>query len=508
MGTASRAGKNNLLVYLVIFLVLAFSSSVFANLYDSPPHASVLANNMLAVRSLSHSDKPSWVVDDGPNPFQPITWAYVYVGPASPSSSNDISSLHSPSIFWNWGEHHKTPYISSEPENECGPHVYELTALGNATANFSMSANLDGQTITQPLDNSSNPFNLSFSKVQWAAVRSNNRTASPSPLPPLTVTINGTVYVPYHFYEKYFIIEYAPVLGSSDLAPVCTLVEDEYDTVYSRSFSANRTWGVEHGEPLFIRLEPIDGEQLSLHPNARLLTLTNRNPMLLSFLLSGQPLVSSRFSRYNTSSDEFGFQSVQRVGAGPEAEWANVVPNDSSSYLLEANSTFRYLLPTALDAKNRSFAWQFNQFLRYPLPLGESNLSLVLTDDFRDIQNASWQLRTRSSAGIGGANPQNASLHLLDDRVNASLPPLTDLGGGVSSANLPPSTKWRGAAAVFFTPAGLSLLLGGVIGIAICFFLFTKFGHMLSFSNEDELNEGEKREDKLGDKKIRDAEKR
>ena len=85
-------------------------------------------------------------------------------------------------------------------------------------------------------------------------------------------------------------------------------------------------------------------------------------------------------------------------------------------------------------------------------------------------------MRTRSGAGIGGLNQQSASLHLLDGRVNTALPPADDLGGGVSRARLPSSDKWREAQAIFFTPSRLPVLLGGILGIIICAYLFVKVG--------------------------------
>lgn len=476
MARESRA-SSRLCFFLFVSLFLSALSS--AEPLDSPPHAEVLAHNQQAAASLSHDFKPSWVSEHAPSVEQPITWAYLYLGPASPSVSGRVSSLHPPAVFWTWGEHHESHV---EENHTSGPPCNEelKTTLSNPTTPVLtgvMTWSAGTQNISVPYEaQSANPVASPLSSAAWLdenlpTIQGPNQS---SVLPPLTISFDGYVLVNYTRSSE-------SVVATFDKGVLTCLLHPTIDNfTASRRVTASRNWSIEHGEPLFMRLEPADGEQLSLHPNARLLTLANRNPQHLSIFLNSTLLAASRFSRYDIASDEFGFESVQRLDIEPMAEWAVSILSDTSTYLLNANSTFLYLLPTALDEQNRSFAWQFSQFLRYPLPLGVSALGLKMEDDFNDQWNITWQMRTRSASGIGGLESQTASLNLLDARANPLLPPATDLGGGASRARLPPSDQWREAQAIFFTPSRLPLLFGGIFGILICAYLFVKVGPKLS----------------------------
>lgn len=466
-----------------LFTSLFLSALSSAEPLDSPQHADTLAHNLQVISALPHDTKPSWVSEDVPSVGQPITWAYLYLGPAAPSVSGRVSSLHPPAVFWAWGEHHESHVEESNPS---GPPCNGVitTTLNNPSEPvlrgvITWSAGNQSVSAAHP-DSSINPAASPLPPAAWLDENlPTGEGGSMAPiLPPLNVSFDGYAQVDY-IRSRYFLRPTYDINGNFAGCVPDSLVES---FTASRRVTASRSWSIEHGEPFFMRLEPADGEQLSLHPNARLLTLTNRNPQHLFIFLNNTLLAASRFSRYQTDSDEFGFESVQRIDITPVAEWSVQLPSpaDPSSYLLNTNSTFLYLLPTALDGQNRSFAWQFHQFLRYPLPLGVSALGLKMEDDFNDQWNTTWQMRTRSASGIGGLNPQRASLHLLDERVNPPLPPATDLGGGVSRARLPPSDQWREAQAVFFTPSRLPVILGGIIGIIICAYLFTKVGPKMS----------------------------
>ena len=444
---------------------------------------------MQVALALSHGTKPSWVVEEQPIVSQPITWAYFYIGPASPSSSGHVSSLHPPQVFWTWGEHHESHVEESHPSGPPCDGVITTTLNSSTdlilTGVMTWSAGNQSASAPHSAD-SANPATSPLPPAAWldGNLPTGEGTNLTPILPLLNVSFDGYVAVNYTKSQYYPVVDRdanGNFIGchSGSLSEPVSL---------HRPVHAWRVFSIEHGEPLFMRLEPADGEQLSLHPNARLLTLTNRNPKHLSIFLNNTLLTTSRFSRYDIVSEEFGFESVRRVDIEPQTEWAVPLPPDadSSSYLLDANSTHLYLLPTSLDEQNRSFAWQFSQFLRYPLPLGVSELALRLEDDFGDKWNTTWQMRTRSGTGIGGLNQQSASLHLLDGRVSASLPPADDLGGGVSRSRLPSSDKWREAQAIFFTPSRLPVLLGGILGIIICAYLFVKVGPNLHESQPHE----------------------
>ncbi len=433
----------------------------------------MLARNLQAVASLSHEAKPSWVVEEQPSVNQPITWAYFYIGPASPSSSGRVSNLHPPQVFWNWGEHHEAHVeesVQSGPPCD-GVITTTLNNPGEPVLSGTLIWSAADKSATAPHSASSpNPALSPLAPTAWldANLHTTEGANRTSILPPLTVSFDGYVNVEY-VRSRYFP---RPVYDAKGNFVGC--VPDSSIEIFtaSRRLVSSRVWPIEHGEPLFMRLAPADGEQLSLHPNARLLTLANRNARQLSISLNSTSLASSRFTRYEIKSEEFGFVSVRRAEIEAASEWNVPASSDTSSYLLEANSTFLYLLPTALDAQNRSFAWQFSQFLRYPLPLGISQLGLALEDDFGNKWNYTWAMRTRAGSGIGGPDAKAASLNLLDSRVTPQMPSFVDLGGGVFRARLLPSDKWREAQAIFFTPSSLPLIIGGLIAIAVCFHIF------------------------------------
>ncbi|MCL6088850.1 MAG: hypothetical protein M1530_01655 [Candidatus Marsarchaeota archaeon] len=415
--------------------------------------------NAGAAASSPISSPPSWVHPTTPTTSQPIEWAFIELSPASPSVDDHVSSLHPPVFFWAWGEHHAsalTSYYTLNPA--CGESKISLSEFGKPTLSGTLTWSLPGASVLQPLDNHApallqNPLPASA----WASLSTTQGPNKSAVLPPFSLSFSGMVQVPYmrEVVEHY-------MLKSKDAAgntiESCQTSYSSTLVTFSLPVHSARHYGVEHGEPLFIKLRPADREQLSPSSGFWRADLTNRLPFSSLLALDGAHISSTRYARYSMLKDEVGFWSIGRQeNAG--------------------NFTNLFLEPSELDAQGRAFAYQYSQQMRYPFPLGLSNLTLEWSDDFGDKWSASFQLLTRAPSGIAGAEAKNATAVLEDERAPAASAQSSTYPGLIR-VFLPSSDSWRGAQADYFQPSSLAPAAGGLLmvgaGLWLVFYLRQK----------------------------------
>ncbi|MFH1306925.1 MAG: hypothetical protein ABIH83_04720 [Candidatus Micrarchaeota archaeon] len=418
-----------------------------------PDHQAVASHNLALLPSLNHSSTlPPNISFSTPSLSTPFSYAYFKFLGALPSVSNHISSTHPPQMIWTWGEYHPAYLIDTAPSFAgCPENIYELSATGPPIISGNMLWNLQNKTKTTQINSNtqqiiSSPFsNSDFSSL--STLEGENKTAI---LPNLTLTFEGQVIVPFRVDVQVYTIEYSTMTTSSgDTIEItaCKLQKNTYTKNYSIPISDSASWQVEYSEPIHFLLQPIDKEQLSTRPQIKLLFFSNRLAQNMTFSLNNNTLPSARFADYYEKEDEFGLLWIERNSL-------NNITSEKNNSILFSNYSSLFLNPTAFDKSNLNYSFQYYAFLRTPLPLGYSNISLSFTDDFNNTCSSSWKIQTRAAAGISGFNSTNAEIILTDE--NAPPPEIKkQKSGNTLSLRLPSTEKTRPTKEFFFSPLQL-----------------------------------------------------
>jgi len=414
-----------------------------------------------------------------PGPEQPFYWAYFAFSPASPSVGTHISNLHPPSFFWLWGESHAKS-LEWDEKPSCGqePDHVELLESGAPRLRGEAIWSLEGEEIRKSLsDSSPEPLQNPLSPSAWsnASVREG---ANSSPLfSSFSLQFDGSVIMPYWRTElRHVVVKRYDTKGGL-ISESCESNYHSSLTDYSYGVASAKSYGVENGALLSVKISPADREQLSIGSALRRVDFSSRRPLLTSISLNSTPISTTRYSDYAYLHDGTGFLFINRTEREPSTRWDSPpsspfsLPPSSFSPLMSVNSSSFFLCPTALDPFNRTYAYQYQHKLVYPFPLGPSNISLVWQDDFNDKWNASWLLLTRSQTGIVGSDAAGASAVVLDPRAPpAELEKIEN--GPLLSAKITPTNQMRGAQAFYLPSISLPLLAGGLLLSPLAFYLF------------------------------------
>ncbi len=466
-----------LFAFLPLFL-LFFIPPLSAQTTDFPDHVWMRQANAGSAASSPLSSPPSWVHPVAPTTSQPIEWAFIELSPASPSVDGRVSSLHPPVFFWTWGESH-APFVVSyyTLDSSCGQSKISLSEFGKPALSGTLTWSLPGASVVQPIDDHApallqNPLPASA----WASLSTTEGQNKSAILPPFSISFSGTVQVPYmKEVEEHYLVKSADAAGNA--IESCQSSRSSALVTFALPVHSARAYGVEHGEPLFLKLRPADREQLSLSSGFWRADLSSRLPFSSVLALNGIPISSTRYAHYSMLKDEVGFWSISRQ-ENDTSEWPNK-PNDSMSFSPSISTNFSHLFlsPSELDSQGRAFAYQYSQQMLYPFPLGRSNLTLEWSDDFNDKWNASFPLLTRAPSGIAGAVAENATAILADERAHAASLQSSPYRGLIRVL-LSNSNSWRGAQADYFQPSSLAPAAGGLLmlgaGLLLMFYLRQK----------------------------------
>ncbi|VVB57121.1 Uncharacterised protein [uncultured archaeon] len=461
-----------------MFFLLVLAVSIFhaAPLSDFPDHAWMRQANAGAVALSPVSTPPDWVHPMKPTVDQPIEWAFVELSPASPSVEDRVSNLHVPVFFWMWGERHASTLSDTYViDPECGASTISISEFGAPRVEGTLVWSLAGQSASQSFDShSAQPVQSPLPNSSWQNLNTTQGENGSAILPPLLISMQGRVVVPYmQEREEHYLVTYTDSHGNTVSHCETNFVSQLVD--YSLSVGSQRAYGVEHGEPLFLKLRPADREQLSPSSIFERADISNRRPYESDLALGSAPISSSRYAHYALEKDSAGFWSITRKEiTGADTQWkpappGSRAPNSNAPLFppsLSVNSTDRFLQPAELDAANRSYAYQYFQGLHYPFPLGPSTLVLRWSDDFMDNWSASFPLLTHAPAAIVGVEASNARAQIAD--VRAAAPPANAQNQtGLLQASLPVSQNWRDTSASFFPPGLLPLGIGTIFIAAL-----------------------------------------
>lgn len=445
---------------LALMAALQFS---YAQISDFPDHNWVYSQNMGVAESSPLSTPPSWVHPTKPSVFQPIEWAFIELSPASPSVGDHISNKHPPDFFWVWGERHApslTYTYSLSPS--CDPSQIKISEFGKPGISGTLKWSLPGASIVQSLDEHSKPLLANpLAKDAWESLRTAEGENHTPILPLFSISFVGSVSVPYlKEVEEHYLVKSSDAHGN-----VIEHCESRFSTsvvFYRFPVASSRNYFIEHGDPLFLKLRPADLEQLSLASGFDSAQLSNRRAFSTKFMPNNSLALYTRWAHYSFSKDEVGFWNIERR-EGVQEKWADGIPSEPFLASVKSNSSTFFIEPIELDEKQRSFAYQYFQAIKYPLDLGFLSIAYELEDDFGDHWNSSFLILTRSPSAISGVVMENSSLILQDERLkdlpNAQLQPLIQniSKPGLNAQKLPSSDFWRQSLAFYFAQAPVLL---------------------------------------------------
>ncbi len=402
-----------------------------------------------------------------PTVYQPIEWAFIELSPASPSVNNRVSSLHPPVFFWVWGESHASTLTKTYTiDSQCGDSHISISEFGTHRIEGTLSWSLAGESRTQSLDaHSPQPLSNPLSNSTWKNLSTTPGPNTTANLPPFSISFQGQVVMPYmQEVEEHYLVTYTDSKGNT--ISHCETAHSSKIVEFALPVGSRRTYGVEHGEPLFLKLRPADKEQLSLASGFERVDISNRLPYDSNIFINSTSISSSRYAHYQMLKDEAGFWSINRT-EGADTQWTNApaTPFPPSMFINYSNA---FLLPVELDAANRSFAYQYFHDMKYPFPLGDAHLNLKWTDDFMDNWSADYDLLTHAPVAVTGTHAEAAGVAAADERLAAPAiqsSSTSRFATGLVKLALPSSSNWRETSAIFFNPVLLPLGIG-IIGLA------------------------------------------
>ncbi|PIT83959.1 hypothetical protein COU37_05765 [Candidatus Micrarchaeota archaeon CG10_big_fil_rev_8_21_14_0_10_45_29] len=407
MGSKFFAKALPLLLFL-LFLTPALFSSI--------PHKEIASHNEKTLAQNSPSKiLPKEISAQAPSISNPTEYAYFHIGPASPSilsasapaSKNSpsppaqnssspspltladekiyISALSPPEIYYAWGEFHPSKFsIKKESSPLCPQDLYEFEAAGESTLEGKFLFSLDGMQKEISFDaNAKLPIFPPFSKEEYSSLstKGENNTAS---LPKLTANFIGILSIPYNTKRIYY--ERINSCSGGFCSSSCQPAASQYLQTFQIPLKDEKEWLVQHSEPEFFLLQPIDGEQLQLNEKAQAIILSNSAPSNISFSINNKT-ITAQFTDYEIIEDEFKFLQIKRI------KRLQPILSEENDSLLFTNSSNSFLNASHLGAKPS--AWQLYSLIKAPLPQGGSQLAITFEDDFNNLHKKAFLLQTK-----------------------------------------------------------------------------------------------------------------
>jgi len=456
---------------LVIILLSLSFAPLFAQSASFPNHTAIYRANSALASTEPQGWRPISISSTTPTIEQPFYWAWFSLSPASPSVDSHISNLHPPSFFWLWGESHKSSLRSEYViDSECGISYAQLDEAGKARLSGEVVWSLENETAVRELTpDSANPLTNPLSLSAWSSASVREGPNLTSIFSKFNINFRGLVIVPYQRTEmRHYLVELTDSFGNR--IEKCETDFSSRILDYSYAVGSARSYEVENGALLSVKISPADGEQLSFGSALRRVDISSRRPHMMEVKANHSAISTTHYADYSYLREETGFLFISRQERNATTKWGQPEVSAPFASSLHANSTSLFLRPTSLDAQNNSFAYQYHSLLTYPFPLGLSNVTLAWQDDFGDVWNASWILMARSHGWIAGTNTDNAMAFHTDARAPPAKVEKKD--GPLPSANLPQSDFWRGAQAFFPSSPSLPLIAGGLLLAPFALWLF------------------------------------
>lgn len=363
-----------------LFSIFLLSSTLFSQtLYDSPPHAQVLEHNLNLLSTLPFTTIQN--CEQG-SPQNPISCPHI-MSLIHPSINNRISTQTNSTIILQWGANIPNSIQYFAPGG-CSQDKYVFTKISgprlSGVLNYTISNFSKEYQIT-----TNSPFTTAdFSQIPLALLTTQN--ISPF-LPNITFSFNGEISADYlvtHYYYRILII------GKNS---VCKQYIQSYQNTYKSPLTSKTTYLLEYGSPHFILLQPIDNEQSSYSPQLKTAILSNQDAQKIIFQINQNTTASTNLSKYKIMEDEFGFQQISKLQS-----------NSTNSQLIFTNSTNAFLSPPQFSKTN--YSYQYYSHYSGVLPLGNSNLTITLQDDFNNnfSRNLTLQTNQLSAISLNGTN--------------------------------------------------------------------------------------------------------
>lgn len=453
-------------IFFLIVVLIFFLSSHFAQIvFDDPPLQQVYLDNLAAIPPNSYTKiLPSWVIKQKPTIDQPFYYGFFKFTNLHPSISSRTTINLLGEVFWIWGEDHPNYYKVELTPDECGVPYYSYTAISKPWLEGVLAVQIENKTKTYPVyvelegknTTLKNPFKIDFKKEELSHLATKKGEKNNPILPKLSISFSGKISVRYYV----FVMEYILIRDPSGSVS-CKASSYSFVKVYHYPVFDQVHYDIEHSDPSFFLIQPLDKEQLTIEPQSKAVFLTNFNANKI--LISSNNFSSHvKFANYLVQMDEFGFKNILRQ------EFSKPL----SIGKIKANSTFLFLNSSYFLEKTYNFAHQYYVESFLPYSIGRRFFNFIIVDDF--YQSTKFEHPLYFKAGVGIYQLNSSSVAVLTDQ-NVSIPTINKEGFILSSN---PSFSHRPAFFLFYYQQKISSLF-----IYLPVFILILSGLRLAFIN-------------------------